>query len=123
MRPERAARLKARLTAYILAAAEIGCAFRPLLDGVLRERARVMLVPAPNRATMAAALGYTDATSFSRALTVVRGARVVRGAHSAALDLRKISPCDTSGSHLTKSTMIEMGLPPDLLPETPPVLS
>lgn len=48
--------------------AEVGCAFRPLLDGVLRERARVMLAAGnQSRDEMAAALGYTDATSFSRA--------------------------------------------------------
>lgn len=48
--------------------AETSHAFRPLLDGVLRERARVMLAAgALSRDEMAAALGYTDATSFSRA--------------------------------------------------------
>jgi AraC-like DNA-binding protein len=48
--------------------AEAGLAFRPLLDGVLRERARGMLAAgALSREEMAAALGYTDATSFSRA--------------------------------------------------------
>jgi AraC-like DNA-binding protein len=48
--------------------AEGGLAFRPLLDGVLRERARTMLAAATqSRDEMAAALGYTDATSFSRA--------------------------------------------------------
>jgi AraC-like DNA-binding protein len=48
--------------------AEIGSAFRPLLDGVLRERARTMLAAGTqSRDEMAAALGYTDATSFSRA--------------------------------------------------------
>ncbi len=48
--------------------AEAGLAFRPLLDGVLRERARAMLsAGAHSRDDMAAALGYTDATSFSRA--------------------------------------------------------
>jgi len=45
-----------------------GLAFRPLLDGVLRERAHAMLAKgALSRDDMAAALGYTDATSFSRA--------------------------------------------------------
>jgi len=45
-----------------------GLAFRPLLDGVLRERASAMLAAgALSRDEMAAALGYTDATSFSRA--------------------------------------------------------
>jgi AraC-like DNA-binding protein len=48
--------------------AEAGSAFRPLLDGVLRERARAMLAAdSQSRDEMAAALGYTDATSFSRA--------------------------------------------------------
>lgn len=48
--------------------AESGSAFRPLLDGVLRERARAMLAAdMRSRDEMAAALGYTDATSFSRA--------------------------------------------------------
>lgn len=48
--------------------AEAGCAYRPLLDGVLRERARTMLAAeTQSRDEMAAALGYTDATSFSRA--------------------------------------------------------
>ena len=48
--------------------AEGGHAFRPLLDGVLRERARTMLAAgAQSRDGMAAMLGYTDATSFSRA--------------------------------------------------------
>jgi AraC-like DNA-binding protein len=48
--------------------AETGSAFRPLLDGVLRERARTMLAAGTqSRDEMAAALGYTDATSFSRA--------------------------------------------------------
>ncbi len=48
--------------------AETGFAFRPLLDGVLRERARTMLAAGTqSRDEMAAALGYTDATSFSRA--------------------------------------------------------
>lgn len=48
--------------------AEVDCAFRPLLDGVLRERARSMLAAGTqSRDEMAAALGYTDATSFSRA--------------------------------------------------------
>ncbi|MCS3450276.1 MULTISPECIES: helix-turn-helix domain-containing protein [Bradyrhizobium] len=48
--------------------AETGSAFRPLLDGVLRERARIMLAAGTqSRDEMAAALGYTDATSFSRA--------------------------------------------------------
>ena len=47
---------------------ECGLAFRPLLDGVLRERAGTMLAAATqSRDEMAAALGYTDATSFSRA--------------------------------------------------------
>lgn len=45
-----------------------GHAFRPLLDGVLRERAQVMLADARlSRDAMASALGYADATSFSRA--------------------------------------------------------
>jgi AraC-like DNA-binding protein len=48
--------------------AEAGVAFQSLLDGVLRERARAMLsVGALSRDEMAAALGYSDATSFSRA--------------------------------------------------------
>jgi AraC-like DNA-binding protein len=48
--------------------ADDGLAFRPLLDGVLRERARTMLAAgSQTRDEMAAALGYTDATSFSRA--------------------------------------------------------
>ncbi|MFN5282974.1 helix-turn-helix domain-containing protein, partial [Bradyrhizobium sp.] len=48
--------------------AEAGCAFRPLLDRVLRERARTMLAEGTqSRDEMATALGYTDATSFSRA--------------------------------------------------------
>ena len=48
--------------------AETGSAFRPLLDGVLRERARTMLAAGTqSRDEMAAALGYADATSFSRA--------------------------------------------------------
>lgn len=48
--------------------AEGGRAFRPLLDGVLRERARTMLAAGTqSRDEMAATLGYTDATSFSRA--------------------------------------------------------
>jgi AraC-like DNA-binding protein len=48
--------------------AEGGLAFRPLLDGVLRERARSMLAAGTqSRDEMAATLGYTDATSFSRA--------------------------------------------------------
>jgi AraC-like DNA-binding protein len=48
--------------------AETGNAFRPLLDSVLRERARTMLAAGTqSRDEMAAALGYTDATSFSRA--------------------------------------------------------
>ncbi|MGO9359636.1 MAG: helix-turn-helix domain-containing protein [Xanthobacteraceae bacterium] len=48
--------------------AAAGLAFRSLLDGVLRERARGMLAAgALSRDEMAAALGYTDATSFSRA--------------------------------------------------------
>ena len=48
--------------------ADAGFSFRPLLDGVLRERARALLsAGAHSRDDMAAALGYTDATSFSRA--------------------------------------------------------
>jgi AraC-like DNA-binding protein len=48
--------------------AETGSPFRPLLDGVLRERARTMLAAGTqSRDEMAAALGYSDATSFSRA--------------------------------------------------------
>ncbi|MFB9268528.1 helix-turn-helix domain-containing protein [Bradyrhizobium erythrophlei] len=48
--------------------AETGSPFRPLLDGVLRERARIMLAAGTqSRDEMAAALGYADATSFSRA--------------------------------------------------------
>ncbi|KWV57034.1 hypothetical protein AS156_03455 [Bradyrhizobium macuxiense] len=48
--------------------AESGTAFRSLLDCVLRERARTMLATGTqSRDEMAAALGYTDATSFSRA--------------------------------------------------------
>lgn len=48
--------------------AETGSPFRPLLDGVLRERARTMLAADKlSRDEMAAALGYADATSFSRA--------------------------------------------------------
>jgi AraC-like DNA-binding protein len=48
--------------------AETGNPFRPLLDGVLRERARTMLAAGTqSRDEMAAALGYADATSFSRA--------------------------------------------------------
>jgi AraC-like DNA-binding protein len=47
---------------------ETGSPFRPLLDGVLRERARTMLAAGTqSRDEMAAALGYADATSFSRA--------------------------------------------------------
>ncbi|WP_157863267.1 helix-turn-helix domain-containing protein [Bradyrhizobium tropiciagri] len=59
--------------------AEAGCAFRPLLDGVLRERARTMLAEGKqSRDEMAAALGYTDATSFSRACRRWFGAKGVR---------------------------------------------
>jgi AraC-like DNA-binding protein len=48
--------------------AEADVAFQSLLDGVLRERARAMLsVGSLSRDEMAAALGYSDATSFSRA--------------------------------------------------------
>jgi AraC-like DNA-binding protein len=48
--------------------AETGSPFRPLLDSVLRERARTMLAAGTqSRDEMAAALGYSDATSFSRA--------------------------------------------------------
>ncbi len=60
--------------------AETGSAFRPLLDGVLRERARIMLAAgAQSRDEMAAALGYTDATSFSRACRRWFGERGGRG--------------------------------------------
>ncbi|QIG92658.1 MULTISPECIES: helix-turn-helix domain-containing protein [unclassified Bradyrhizobium] len=60
--------------------AEGGGAFRPLLDAVLRERARVMLAAGTqSRDEMAAALGYTDATSFSRACRRWFAARGVRG--------------------------------------------
>ncbi|WP_076858192.1 helix-turn-helix domain-containing protein [Bradyrhizobium mercantei] len=60
--------------------AEAGCAFRPLLDGVLRERARTMLAAGTqSRDEMAAALGYTDATSFSRACRRWFGEKNVRG--------------------------------------------
>ncbi|WP_050625799.1 helix-turn-helix domain-containing protein [Bradyrhizobium viridifuturi] len=60
--------------------AEAGCAFRPLLDGVLRERARTMLADGTrSRDEMAAALGYTDATSFSRACRRWFGERGMRG--------------------------------------------
>jgi AraC-like DNA-binding protein len=48
--------------------ADSSLAFRKLLDGVLRERARAMhAAGAMSRDEMAAALGYADATSFSRA--------------------------------------------------------
>ncbi|ERF80780.1 AraC family transcriptional regulator ligand-binding domain-containing protein [Bradyrhizobium viridifuturi] len=60
--------------------AEAGCAFRPLLDRVLRERARTMLAEGTqSRDEMATALGYTDATSFSRACRRWFGAKGVRG--------------------------------------------
>ena len=56
------------------------CAFRPLLDGVLRERARTMLAAGTqSRDEMAAALGYTDATSFSRACRRWFGEKSLRG--------------------------------------------
>jgi len=58
---------------------EAGSAFRPLLDGVLRERARSMLAAgAQSRDEMAAALGYADATSFSRACRRWFGAKSLR---------------------------------------------
>lgn len=45
-----------------------GAAYRPLLDEVLRARAKAMLDGrALSRDDMAAALGYSDSTSFSRA--------------------------------------------------------
>ena len=45
-----------------------GAGFRELLEGVLRERARAMFAAGlMSRDEMAAALGYADATSFSRA--------------------------------------------------------
>jgi len=48
--------------------ADSGVAFRPLLDSVLCERARAMQAAgAMSRDEMAEALGYADATSFSRA--------------------------------------------------------
>ena len=60
--------------------AKADSAFRPLLDAVLRERARVMLAAGTqSRDEMAAALGYTDATSFSRACRRWFGERGVRG--------------------------------------------
>ncbi|MBR0797427.1 AraC family transcriptional regulator ligand-binding domain-containing protein [Bradyrhizobium jicamae] len=60
--------------------AEAGSPFRPLLDGVLRERARTMLAEGTqSRDEMATALGYTDATSFSRACRRWFGEKSLRG--------------------------------------------
>ena len=53
---------------FVRRLAESGAGFRQLLDGVLRERARAMSAAGlMSRDEMAAALGYADATSLSRA--------------------------------------------------------
>ena len=53
---------------FVRRLADSGVGFRQLLDGVLRERARALhTAGSMSRDEMAAALGYADATSLSRA--------------------------------------------------------